>query len=236
MQFFPEDTSWFSVANGVLAGISSIITIIFSLMPSLEVGRSDRKLNRINLAISHEKDDQRLLILETERLWTEAKVVAHQIYPLWKIGFSFIFCLAPLFYITYRISHSESLGVRVLVLLLIWVGCFVLVDAWIAYLFQNRVVKVFYFYGKPLPNIRMDLFNRKIPSRYSFVIIEVLASLNLSFYFYNYFLLSWCGAGALEALGKALVVVAVNSNLWLISYRIICRELEKRAFLLLNSE
>ena len=112
MQILPPDTSWFSIASGIVAAASSIATIIFSLIPALEMNRVGKRLEQVESIINREANVNRLNILETERLLIDSKIVAHQVCPVWKSGVSLVFCLFPFFYLLPSASEMEGWGMK----------------------------------------------------------------------------------------------------------------------------
>jgi len=110
MQILPQDTSWFSIASGTVAAVSSIVTIIFSLIPAFEMNRIGKRLERIETIIEREDNSNRLNILLNERLSMESKIVAHQVHPVWKSGIVLLFGSFPLFYLMHSVSDTNGLG------------------------------------------------------------------------------------------------------------------------------
>lgn len=234
MQILPPDTSWFSIASGIVAAASSIATIIFSLIPALEMNRVGKRLEQVESIINREANVNRLNILESERLLMDSKIVAHQVYPVWKSGVSLVFCLFPFFYLLPSASEMEGWGIRIFVLVMTWGTSLVLIDTWVSSLFRNRVVSAFYFAGYALPRHKISRFARNLPLPFELLSVEALSALNLSFYFYNYLLMQWRGSEPLEAFVVALVLLVVNSGAGIAIYRALVSETESRAELLMT--
>jgi len=236
MQILPQDTSWFSIANGTVAAVSSIVTIIFSLIPVFEMNRIGKRLERIEAIIEREDNSNRLNILLNERLSIESKIVAHQVHPVWKSGIVLLFCSFPLFYLMHSVKDMNGWALRGFALVVTWIGCLLFIDTWVSSLFQNRIINIFYYVGKALPRSKASRFDRNLPSPLQLLGMEAAASLNLSLYFYNYLLLQWQGSDPLEAFGQAVFFLALNSGAGMNTFRALVRETEKRAALLLSVE
>lgn len=235
MHILPQDASWFSIASGTVAAVSSVVTIIFSLMPVFEVNRIGKKLALVNSIVEKEDNPSRLNILILERISLEAKVIAHQICPVWKSAVSLSLSLFPWFYFMHLASDFEGAALRVLALVVVWIGGLVLIDAWGSSIFQNRVIEAFYIAGEPLPRSRVSRFDGELPKPFQLLAAEAAAAIHLSIYFCNYLLLQWRGAETLEVMGTAVMLLSLNSCMGLNIYRTLVDETEKRAALLLGA-
>lgn len=148
MQALPENLDIFTLSGGIIAALSSLLTIGIAVNEWLKPSRIERKVSRIRSIIADEEDSGRISALRKQKLLLEASLFARDVVPDRQFFWIVIILLFPMARFIAIGSSAESLWLKIIILIFAAVMIYFVVKRMLDELLSRRILEIQYIAGQ----------------------------------------------------------------------------------------